>query len=76
MPTDIVLLTTRATNYVLLFSKKSLYSLLYTMAARIGNDALQPVHLPKVPGNDVGNVVQALFQGTLAQLSLVVFHKG
>ena len=45
------------------------------VVATVRHDTFQPVHLPDVPRDDVGDVVDRLRQRVFAELGTVVFHK-
>lgn len=47
-----------------------------TFSARIWNDAFQSVHLPDVPGNDIGHSRQGLRRYVAAELGTVMVDDG
>lgn len=47
-----------------------------TKAAGAGNHPAEPIHLPDIPGDDVGKIQKRAQKGRPAKLGLIVFHHG
>ena len=48
----------------------------HLVVAAAGYHPFQPVHLPHIPRNDIGNVVDRLTQRVMAELCAVILNKG
>jgi len=48
----------------------------HTMCATIRDDSLEPIHLPDIPRDNIGNILNGFVEGTLTELLLIILDKG
>ena len=73
---DVVLRASFARGYPLDGAVEEGLLYLHPVGTRVGHYALEAVHLPHVPRDDVGNVVERFEHGLLAELGFVVLDEG